>query len=83
MEHLAATERMLNLLAATRDIHYAKSARLYLQKMLRLDKEHPWLHEQFLKNGFHVVRRTDQYWCDLWSDLVIEAEQTMMPSMKR
>ena len=38
-EHLAATMNMLNLFAATGHIHYAKSARLYLQMMLKLEEE--------------------------------------------
>ena len=31
-------------------------------------------------NGFHVIRRTNQYWAGLGSDLVIE--QTLMRSLK-
>jgi hypothetical protein len=42
-EHLTATEKMLNLFAATGHIHYAKSARLYLQLMTSLKSEYPWL----------------------------------------
>ena len=79
-EHLAATEKMLNLFASMGHIHYAKSARLYLQKMLQLDQEYPWLSEQFMKHGYHTVRRTDRFWSGLWSDLIIE--QTMMRSIK-
>ena len=47
VQHLDATERMLNLFAATGHVHYAKSARLYLQLMNRLNEDYPWLHQQF------------------------------------
>ena len=39
--HLAATQKMLNLYAATGHFNYAKSARLYLQMMLCLEEDHP------------------------------------------
>ena len=37
--HLIAVERMLNVFAATGHVHYAKSARLYLQMMLELPND--------------------------------------------
>lgn len=77
--HLQSLKRILNLFAASGHLNYAKSARLYLQKMLFLQTSHPWLFEKFV-NGFHAVRRTDHHWSGLWSDLVIE--QTMMRSIK-
>ena len=70
---------MLNLLVASGDLNYAKSARLYVQQMISLSEKHPWLHEQF-ENGKHEVRRSQQYWVGLWYDLVIE--QTLMRSVK-
>ena len=78
--HLVAVTRMLNLFAATGHINYAKSARLYLQLMLELPKNFPWLHEMFINQGFHAVRRSSRYWAGLWTDLVIE--QVMMRSIK-
>ena len=74
--HLVAVTRMLNLFAATVHINYAKSACLYLQLMLRLPKDFPWLHEMFINQGFHTVCRSSRYWAGLWTDLVIE--QVMM-----
>ena len=70
---------MLNLFAATGHVYYAKSARLYLQQMLKLPKEHPWLYKQFVEFGYHTIRRTE---CGggLSPDLVIE--QAMMRSLK-
>ena len=42
--------------------------------------DHPWLHEQYSKLGFHSVRRSDRFWAGLWPDLVIE--QCMMRTIK-
>ena len=42
--HLAAMGKMLNLFAATEHINYAKSGRLFLQLMLDLEKNYPWLY---------------------------------------
>ena len=71
---------MLNLYAATGHINYVKSGRLYLQLMLDLEKNYPWLYHQFNEKGFHCIRRTDKLWAGLWTDLVIE--QTMTYSIK-
>lgn len=78
--HLEAVNRMLNLLAATGHIHYAKSARLYLQNMLELPNRYPSLYRDFAENGYHTVRRSDKFWAGLWSDLIIE--QVLMRSLK-
>ena len=68
-EHLNATEKMLNLYAATGHIHYVKSARLYLQMMLSLRDIHPWLYQQFSENGFHAVRWSEKILAVLWSEI--------------
>ena len=78
--HLSSTSKMLNLFAATGHIHYAKSARLYLQMMTELPKTHPWLHERFSEDGLFVVRRSDRFWAGIWPDLSIE--QIMMRALK-
>ena len=78
--HLIAVEKMLNLFAATGHIHYAKSARLYLQLMNELHQKYPWLYEKFINEGYHTIRRSKRHWAGLWSDLVIE--QVMMKSLK-
>ena len=44
--HLNAVTALLNLFAATCHIHYAKSARLYVQEMRKLPSTHPWLHQK-------------------------------------
>ena len=78
--HLIAVGNMINLFAATGHINYAKSSRLYLQLMLQLPNDHPWLYQCFINHGFHVVRRSSRYWAGLWTDLAIE--QVMMRSIK-
>ena len=71
---------MLNLFAVTGHLHYAKCARLYLQQMLQLETNYPWVHKFFVEKGYHTVRRTDHYWNRLWTDLIIE--QMMTRSLK-
>ena len=78
--HLVAVSRMINLFAATGHINYAKSARLYLQLMLELPTDYPWVYQSFAEHGYHTVRRSDRYWAGLWTDLIIE--QVMMRSIK-
>lgn len=71
---------MLNLFAATGHINYAKSARVYLQLMLELPNNNPWLYHCFQEQGFHTVRRSNRFWAGLWTDLTIE--QVKMRSIK-
>ena len=47
--------------------------------MSNLEEKHPDVYRKFL-DGFHVVRRCNQCWAGLSSDLVIE--QTLMRSLK-
>ena len=56
--HLNAVTALLNLFAATGHIHYAKSARLYVQEMRKLPSTHPWLHQKFFE-GYHTMRRSE------------------------
>ena len=77
--HLNAVTALLNLFAATGDIHYAKSARLYVQEMRKLSSTHPWLHQKFVE-GYHTVRRSERLCTGLWTDIVIE--KVLMRSLK-
>ena len=77
--HLSAIAACLPVFAAAGHSNYLKSSRLYLQKMLALENDHPEIYQKF-KSGFHVIRRGNQYWTGLGSDLVIE--QTLMRSLK-
>ena len=78
--HLDSTRRMLNLFATTGHYHYAKCGRMYLQQMLELPSNYPSIYKSFKENGYHTIRRSDQYRARLCSDLVIE--QMMMKSIK-
>ena len=78
--HLEFVRWMLDLFAASGHIHYAKSARLYLQNMLELPSSYPWVYKRFNTDGYHVIRCSDRFWAGLWSDLVIE--QLLMRSLK-
>jgi len=60
--HLSTVAKMLNLFAATGHANYAKSGRLYLEMMQKLPTDHPWLHEQFMDKGFHVIRSSNRFW---------------------
>ena len=37
-------------------------------------------YDKFCKQGFHTIRRSNRFWCGLWSDMTIE--QVLMRSMK-
>ena len=59
--HLVAVGRMMNLFAATGHIYYARSSHLYLQQMLDLSNDHPWLYQCFVEHGFYTVHRSSTY----------------------
>ena len=70
---------MLNLFSATAHFQYAKSLRLYLQLMDELPIDFPWLYKLF-QQGYYTIRRSDQFWAGLWTDLAIE--QSLMRTAK-
>jgi len=70
---------MLPYLTAAGLINYMKLARLYLQKMNRLEHTIPTL-VQSLEKGLHVVRRSNIFWAGLSTDSVIEQE--LMKNLK-
>ena len=65
-----AVTALLNIFAATGHIHYAKSARLYVQEMRKLHSSHHWLHQKFVEE-YHTVRRSERQWAGLWTDILI------------
>ena len=77
--HLQAIQDMLPYFATAGHNLYAKAAYIYLQKMQQLQKSHPDIHANFLR-GYHVIRRSNRYWAELSTDLVIE--QVLMRSIK-
>ena len=50
-------------------LHYAKSARWYLQTTLEFRIKYPWVYTSFQKHGYHTVRRSDRFWAGRWTDL--------------
>ncbi|VDI77901.1 Hypothetical predicted protein [Mytilus galloprovincialis] len=58
---------------------YAKSAWIYLNQMECLKDKNAEVAALF-EAGYHVIRRTDQYWAGISSDLAIE--QALMRSIK-
>ena len=62
---------MLPYLAASGHHNYTKSLVLYLNKMQKLQDTHPHVYHKFV-DGFFVLRRTDNYWAGIYSDLYIE-----------
>ena len=77
--HLKSCKEMLPYLAASGHNLYTKFLRLYLQDMCKLKEEHPDVFLAF-KNDLHVVRRSERFWAELSSDLIIE--QVLMRSVK-
>ena len=77
--HLEAISEMLPFMAASGHNLYTKSARIYVQRMCKLQAEHPVVYQKF-EEGYHVVRRSDRLWAGRSGDLIIE--QVLMRSMK-
>ena len=77
--HVSTTKQMLNLFAATGHNNYAKTCRLYLDSIGTLKSEHPEIYDQFIA-GNHTVRRTENFWSGIPTDLSIE--QVLMRSLK-
>ena len=77
--HRHALSACLPVFAAAGHANYLKTAYLYLQTMNELENENPSVFHKF-SNGFHVIRRSNQYWAGLGCDLVIE--QSLMQSIK-
>ena len=81
-ERLKSWEGQLNvtLQFTSGHLHYAKSARLYLQNMRMLRHEHPDLNKLYYDGGFHAVQRSFLVFNGLSTDLVIE--QVLMAALK-
>ena len=75
--HLQAVSEIMPYLAASDHSLYAKSARIYLNYVLCLHKDHPAVYQHFVE-GLHVARRSDR--AGLSTYLMIE--QVLMRSLK-
>lgn len=69
--HIAALTECLPIFAAAGHFNYLKSAHLYMQNMQQLETSYPTVYQKY-QEGYHVIRRSDQFWAGLGSDLVIE-----------
>lgn len=78
--HLNAVKKMLPFFHASGHYLYAKSAHLYLQDMLKLQKNMDQQAFKKFTDGFFTIRRNNKFNCGTWSDMVIE--QSLMKSMK-
>ena len=70
---------MLPFLAASGHKNYTKSFVLYLNKMEKLHDTHPHVYSKFV-DGLFVLRRSENYWAGIYSDLYIE--QVLMKNVK-
>lgn len=78
--HLECVSKMLPFFHSAGHFFYAKSARLYLQDMLDLEKHMKSNEYLMFTGGNFTIRRSDKFWSGLWTDLTIE--QVLMRSMK-
>ena len=77
--HQKSTMAMLPYFAASGHHLYTKSAYIYLQQMQKLPLSHPEVYDAFC-NGYNVVRRSNDYFAGIGTDLMIENE--LMRSVK-
>ena len=79
--HLYCIRQMIPHFHAAGHLHYAKSARLYLQQMESLDKCMPVdEYKLFTESGYFTIRRQDAFWAGNFSDQTIE--QFLMRTLK-
>ena len=79
--HVHGVWLMIPYLHAAGHLHCARSAQVYLQEMLNLaNSMAPDEYDMFTSRGFFTVRRSDKYWCGIWTDMTIE--QVLMRSLK-
>lgn len=69
--HLETTLKMFPNFASAGYNNYLKSAFLYTLNMLNLEHENREIHEKIM-SCFPVIRRKNDFWDGLSSDLVIE-----------
>lgn len=75
--HFDIIQKMLPYFHESGHFFYAKSAHLYLQNMLRLEKKMTTdEYEKFTIKGYFTIRRSDKFWSGISSDMTIE--QTLM-----
>ena len=68
---------MLPHFAASGHQLYSRSVHIYLQTMENFEVTNKKVYERF-QNGYHVVRRSQQFWGGLSIDLIIEQVTCIM-----
>lgn len=69
--HLASTAALMPYFYAMDRINYARWLPVYLADMYSLQENHPEVYAEF-KNGNHSVCRSQQPFCQVWSDMALE-----------
>ncbi|KAJ8888464.1 hypothetical protein PR048_007954 [Dryococelus australis] len=73
--HIQYVRSMLPYLHAAGHFHYANSAPLYVQQMEKLPpRMPPHEYNKFTSEGFFTVRRKNEFWRRVWTDLSIEQD---------
>ena len=79
--HLYAVRQMLQYFRGAGHLNYATYVHIYLQQMSKLHNLlSPLLYQRFAVDGGFTVRRSEKYWCGIWSDITIE--QVLMRTMR-
>lgn len=69
-QHLDCIQRMLPFFVASGHFNYAKCAYLYLQDMLKINKN--FKNEEYCKfndGGLFTIRRSNKFYSGIWSDM--------------
>ena len=80
-EYLATTAKILNFFAATDHFYYTQNTRIYLQTMISLENDFPWLCKYYKEHRHYCIHGPNKFWAGLWTDLTIN-NQIMMPYRK-
>ena len=79
--HTYSVKLMIPYLHGTGHLHYAKSSQVYLQQMIKLERDMtPEEFNKFATKGFFTIRRSDKFWSGIWTDMTIE--QVVMRAIK-
>ena len=79
--HIKIVQLMTSFLFASGHHLYAKACILYIQQLLNLKEIMDIVeYDKFCKKGFHTIRRSNRFWCGVWSDMTIE--QVLMRAIK-
>lgn len=79
--HIEMVQQMIPFFFASGHHLYAKACLLYVQQMLNLRNIMDVIeYDKFCNQGFNTIRRSNRFWCGIWSDMTIE--QVLMRAIK-